>query len=93
MSGPYQGRDLSNCGVGRHRVAINCGVLSVKESCALFCEGTLPWATAPLWSTLNNTAQIISSICLYYRDEGSTGEAVGGQSPPKVNVWKALLPP
>ena len=30
MSGPYQGRDLSNCGVGRLRVAINCGVLSVK---------------------------------------------------------------
>ena len=29
MSGPYQGRDLSNCGVGRLRVAINCGVLSV----------------------------------------------------------------
>ena len=32
MSGPYQGRDLSNCGVGRLRVAINCGVLSVKDS-------------------------------------------------------------
>ena len=31
MSGPYQGRDLSNCGVGRLRVAINCGVLSVKQ--------------------------------------------------------------
>ena len=31
MSGPYQGRDLSNCGVGRLRVAINCGVLSVKK--------------------------------------------------------------
>ena len=31
MSGPYQGRDLSNCGVGRLRVAINCGVLSVKH--------------------------------------------------------------
>ena len=30
MSGPYQGRDLSNCGIGRLRVAINCGVLSVK---------------------------------------------------------------
>ena len=30
MSGPYQGRDLSNCGVGRLRVAINCGVLSVR---------------------------------------------------------------
>ena len=30
MSGPYQGRDLSNCGVGRLRVAINCGVLSVN---------------------------------------------------------------
>ena len=30
MSGPFQGRDLSNCGVGRLRVAINCGVLSVK---------------------------------------------------------------
>ena len=34
MSGPYQGRDLSNCGVGRLRVAINCGVLSVK---AIIC--------------------------------------------------------
>ena len=32
MSGPYQGRDLSNCGVGRLRVAINCGVLSVKAN-------------------------------------------------------------
>ena len=32
MSGPYQGRDLSNCGVGRLRVAINCGVLSVKAT-------------------------------------------------------------
>ena len=31
MSGPYQGRDLSNCGVGRLRVAINCGVLSVLK--------------------------------------------------------------
>ena len=31
MSGPYQGRDLSNCGVGRLRVAINCGVLSVNR--------------------------------------------------------------
>ena len=31
MSGPYQGRDLSNCGVGRLHVAINCGVLSVKR--------------------------------------------------------------
>ena len=31
MSGPYQGRDLSNCGVGRLRVAINCGVLSVTD--------------------------------------------------------------
>ena len=31
MSGPYQGRDLSNCGVGRLHIAINCGVLSVKE--------------------------------------------------------------
>ena len=31
MSGPYQGRDLSNCGVGRLRIAINCGVLSVKD--------------------------------------------------------------
>ena len=30
MSGPYQGWDLSNCGVGRLRVAINCGVLSVN---------------------------------------------------------------
>ena len=30
MSGPYQGLDLSNCGVGRLRVAINRGVLSVK---------------------------------------------------------------
>ena len=30
MSGPYEGRDLSNCGVGRLRVAINCGVLSVN---------------------------------------------------------------
>ena len=30
MSGPYQGRDLSNCGVGRLRAAIHCGVLSVK---------------------------------------------------------------
>ena len=43
MSGPYQGRDLSNCGVGRLRVAINCGVLSVKapkctEKAALFKE-------------------------------------------------------
>ena len=29
MSGPYQRRDLSNCGAGRLlRVAINCGVLS-----------------------------------------------------------------
>ena len=32
MSGPYQGRDLSNCGAGRLHVAINCGVLSVKIS-------------------------------------------------------------
>ena len=32
MSGPYQGRNLSNCGVGRLRVAFNCGVLSVKQS-------------------------------------------------------------
>ena len=32
MSGPYQGRDLSNCGIGRLRIAINCGDLSVKES-------------------------------------------------------------
>ena len=31
MTGPYEGRDLSNCGVGRLRVAINCGILSVKE--------------------------------------------------------------
>ena len=31
VSGPYQWRDLSNCGVGRLRVAINCGVLSVKD--------------------------------------------------------------
>ena len=31
MFGPYQGRDLSNCGVGRLRVAINCGVLSVNS--------------------------------------------------------------
>ena len=31
MSGPYQGQDLSNCGVGRLRVAINCGVLSVNS--------------------------------------------------------------
>ena len=31
MSGPYLGRDLSNCGVGRLRVAINCGVVSVNE--------------------------------------------------------------
>ena len=29
MSGPYQGLDLSNCGVGRLRVAINCGVLTL----------------------------------------------------------------
>ena len=28
MSGPYQGRDLSNCSVGRLSVAINCGALS-----------------------------------------------------------------
>ena len=41
MSGPYQGRDLSNCGVGRLRVAINCGVLSVKRSpeTAIFTSG------------------------------------------------------
>ena len=32
MSGPYQGRDLSNCSVVRLRVAINCGVLSVKQA-------------------------------------------------------------
>ena len=31
MSGPYQGRDLSNCSIGRLCVAINCGILSVKE--------------------------------------------------------------
>ena len=45
MSGPYQGRDLSNCGVGRLRVAINCGVLSVnsylhhvfERKCTKFC--------------------------------------------------------
>ena len=36
MSGPYQGRDLSNCGVGRLRVAINCGVLSVKVKVYLY---------------------------------------------------------
>ena len=36
MSGPYQGRDLSNCGVGRLRVAINCGVLSVNHHCVDF---------------------------------------------------------
>ena len=41
MSVPYQGRDLSNCSVGRLRVAINCGVLSVKDhfywSLCVFC--------------------------------------------------------
>ena len=30
VSGPYQRRDLSNCGAGRLPVAINCGVLNVK---------------------------------------------------------------
>ena len=39
MSGPYQGRDLSNCGVGRLRVAINCGVLSVKEHLVMTSRG------------------------------------------------------
>ena len=32
MYGPYQGRDISNCGVGRLHIAINCGVLSVNHS-------------------------------------------------------------
>ena len=32
MSGPYQGRDQSNCGVGRLRVAINCGILSINHN-------------------------------------------------------------
>ena len=32
MSGPYQRRDLSNCGTGRLCVAINCGVLSVNDN-------------------------------------------------------------
>ena len=36
VSGPYQGRDLSNCGVGRLRVAINCGILSVKGEFILY---------------------------------------------------------
>ena len=30
--GPYQSRDLSNCGAGRLCVAINCGVLSVNDN-------------------------------------------------------------
>ena len=29
MSGPYQGRDLSNCSVARLWVAINCGDLDM----------------------------------------------------------------
>ena len=41
MSGPYQGRDLFNCGVGRLHVAINCGVLSVKVRQFIAC-GLLP---------------------------------------------------
>ena len=40
MSGPYQGRDLSNCGVGRLRVAINCGVLSVKDALSFLLSTT-----------------------------------------------------
>ena len=31
MSGPYQRWDLSNCGAGMLLVAINCGVLCVKQ--------------------------------------------------------------
>ena len=30
MSGPYQRRDLSNCGAGRLHIKNNCGVLTVK---------------------------------------------------------------
>ena len=30
VSGPYQRRDLSNCGARRLHVAINCGVVNVK---------------------------------------------------------------
>ena len=40
MSGPYQRRDLSNCGAGRLRVAINCGVLSVKQVAGVQREPT-----------------------------------------------------
>ena len=42
MSGPYQGQDLFNCGVGRLRVAINCGVLSVKVMWQFIACGLLP---------------------------------------------------
>ena len=37
MSGPYQGRDLSNCSIGRICVAINCGILNVNILlCAIY---------------------------------------------------------
>ena len=35
MSGPYQRRDLINCGTGRLRVANDCGVLSVTRPCRM----------------------------------------------------------
>ena len=47
MSGPYQRRDLSNCGCGMLRVVNNCGVLSVKAlsyaEYVLCCTEVIVW--------------------------------------------------
>ena len=60
MSSPYQGWDLSHCGVGRLRVAINCGVLSVKHIGSK-CSSSLFIATQKATFFLCNVIHQLSS--------------------------------
>ena len=40
MSGPYQRQDICNCGAGRLRIAINCGILNVTVCDRISCVAT-----------------------------------------------------
>ena len=71
MSGPHQGR--ANCGVGRLRVAINCGVLSdiyiyyIPPQLTVHFSMTRSVRYQPILHTLYYTLHTEHAYCLSYR--------------------------
>ena len=79
MFGPYQGRDLSNCGVGRLRVAINCGVLSVNSNTATTIIGMVI-----------DIEEYLLKVCSPLQDQMALNNILTGEVVTNVNLEKLI---